>query len=113
MISDYYTKTFTVETPTTTIATLGSWAPTWSTAGAFKGWMDLVTGQDRLTGAQYIDQATHIIGCSSTNSWVTNRHRIKDNDGLIFRVLHNDDPVFRTHHREILLQFSQADQLTT
>lgn len=116
MITDYFTKTFTVESPSTTKATMGSWAPTWNSTtptGTFKGWMDMLTGRDANIGAQYIDQATHIIGCSSTVSWVTNRMRIKDPDNLIYRVLHNDDPVYRAHHREILLQFNQADNLTT
>jgi hypothetical protein len=113
MISDYFTLTFTVESPSTTKATLGSWAPAWVSAGTFKGWMDLLTGRDANIGAQYIDQATHIIGCGAENSWVTNRMRVKDPDGLIYRVLHNDDPVHRSHHREILLQFNQADNLST
>lgn len=113
MISDYYTKTFTVEAPTTTIGSLGSWSPTWSSVGTFKGWMDYLSGQDQMVAAQWIDVATHVIGCSSTNSWILNSHRIKDSDNNIYRVLHNDDPVFRSHHREIILQFSKQDNLST
>jgi hypothetical protein len=113
MISDYYDKTFTVEGPTTTQSNTGAWTPGWSSLGTIKGWIDYLSGQDVNVGAQFIDRATHVIGCSSTCSWVLNSYRIKDSDNLIYRVLHNDDPVRIQHHREIILEFNQSDNLST
>ena len=113
MIQDYYTKSFTVETPSTAQGSFGAYAPVWSTAGTFEGWIDYISGRDTLVSKQYIDVATHIIGCSSTNSWILNKHRIKDADSLIYRVLHNDNPIRRSHHLEILLEFNQSDNLST
>ena len=115
MISDYYTKTFTVEGATTASQTsaIGSWAPVLGTVGTFKGFMDYLSGQEQAVAAQYIDKATHIIGCSSTCSWVYNYHRIKDSDSKIYRVLHTDNPVYRDHHLEILLEYNESDNLST
>lgn len=113
MISDYYTNTFTVETPSTTIATIGSWNPSWSSAGTFKGFMDYLSGQDQRVAQQFIDRATHIIGCSSTNTWIYNYQRIKDSNSKIYRVLHIDNPVMRSHHLEILLEYNESDNLST
>jgi len=113
MITDYYTESFTVETPSTVQGSFGAYTPTWSTAGTFKGWIDYITGRDTLVAKQYIDVATHIIGCSSTNTWVKNKHRIKDSDNLIYRVLHTDNPIRKNYHLEILLEFNKSDNLST
>ena len=113
MITDYYTQTFTVERPSTNKSAIGGYNPTFTSAGTFKGWIDYLSGQEVKTGMQWIDDATHIIGCSSTNTWVLDSDRIKDADGLYFRVLHRDNPVIRNHHLEILLAFKQSDQLST
>ena len=112
-IQDYYTESFTVEVGSSAVSGIGSWNPVWSTAGTFKGWIDYVTGRDALVSAQYIDVATHVIGCSSTNSWVLNSHRIKDSDGSIYRVSHVDNPVRRSHHLEILIEYNKPDNLST
>ena len=113
MISDFYDQTFTVTTPSTTVSDMGSPEPTWSTAGTFKGWIDKVTGQEQSVGAQYLGVVTHVIGCSSTNTWILKKHRIVDADSLIFRVVDTDNPVKRYHHLEILLVFNGIDQLST
>jgi hypothetical protein len=114
MISDYYTQNFTVEAETTdNKAAIGSWAPTWATLGTFKGWMDYLTGRESLAAAQFIDKATHMIGCSSTNSWILPSHRIKDSDSKIYRVLHVDNPIRRDHHLEIILEYNESDNLST
>jgi hypothetical protein len=113
MISDFYTESFTVEQHTTAKATIGSWAPVWSMLGTFKGFMDYLSGRDMPVAAQFIDRATHIVGCSSTNTWIKNKHRIKDADSYIYRVLHVDNPVRREHHLEILLEYNESDNLST
>ena len=115
MIADYYTQTFTVEAPTTTKSSIGGWNPTYSSFGTFKGWLDKIErgNNEYMVGAQVLEITTHVIGCSSTNSWVLNTHRIKDADGLYYRILNNDNPIERDHHREIMLNFNQSDQLST
>jgi len=113
MIEDFYDKTFTVEKPSTGRSSMGAMGSGWTTVGTFIGFMDLVTGGSFIVGAQYLDRATHIIGCSSTNSWVLTNHRIKDPNNLYFNVLNNDDPVGLEHHREILIEFKGANQLST
>lgn len=116
MISDYYNKTFTVESQTATVSTIGSWKPTWATLGTFKGFMDyamITSGREMHVAAQWIDKATHIIGCSSTNSWILPKHRIKDANSKIYRVLHCDNPMNRDHHIEILLEYNESDNLST
>ncbi len=116
MISDFYTESFTVETPSSAKSTIGSWAPTWSTLGTFKGFIDyamITKGREARISAQYLDRATHIIGCSSTCTWVLNKHRILDSDSLIYRVLHVDNPIRRNHHLEILLEYVGSDNLSS
>ncbi len=113
MISDYFTESFTVEAATTAKATIGSWAPVWATLGTFTGFMDYLSGGDMQVSAQFIDKATHIIGCPSTCTWILNKHRIKDSDSKIYRVLHVDNPVRRSHHLEILLEYIGTDNLST
>ena len=113
MIQDYYTESFTVEAPTSAKATIGSWAPTWASAGTFKGWIDYLSGRESQISAQFVDRATHIIGCSSTCGWILNKHRIKDSDSKIYRVLHVDNPIRRSHHLEILLEYTGTDNLST
>jgi len=113
MIKDYYTSTFIIEAPSTTKNALGAWNPTWSTLGTITGFMDYLTGQDTQVAAQFIDKATHIIGCSSTCTWITNNHRVLNAAGLYFRVLHVDNPVLRNHHMEILVGYNESDNLST
>ena len=113
MISDFYDDLFTVEASTTVQSALGSYAPTWSTLGTFYGWIDYLSGRETLVGSQYVDKATHVIGCSSTNSWVTEKHRIKNASNKYFRILHTDNPVMRNHHLEILLEYNETDNLST
>jgi len=113
MIEDFYTESFTVEAATTAKATIGSWAPTWASAGTFKGWIDYLFGKDVQVSAQFADKASHIIGCSSTCSWIKNYHRILDSDSKKYRVLHVDNPVRRSHHLEILLEYNESDNLST
>jgi hypothetical protein len=118
MISDFYTESLTVEAQTSaaSVATIGSWKPTWGTLGTIKGFIDYATqgsGREAHIAAQWIDKATHIMGCSSTCSWIKNYHRIKDSDSLIYRVLHVDNPIRRNHHLEILLEYNESDNLST
>ena len=115
MISDFYTKLFTVEAYTTALSAMGSWEPTTSTVGTFYGFIDLISQiyQSEKVGDQYLTNATHIIGCAASNSWITTSHRIKDSGSLYYNVLLNDDPVGRAHHREIYLEYKGADQLST
>jgi len=113
MISDFYTESFTVSSRTATVSSIGSYTATWATLGTFKGFMDYLSGQERQISAQYIDRATHIIGCSSTCSWITALHRITDADGKKYRVLHTDNPVQRDHHLELLLEYNESDNLST
>jgi hypothetical protein len=116
MISDYYTESFTVEQKSSAKSTIGSWAPVWSPLGTFKGFIDyavIVSGRESHIGAQFIDKATHVIGCASTNSWILPSHRIKDSDSKIYRVLHVDNPIRRDHHLEILLEYNESDNLST
>ena len=113
MISDFYTKLFTVEGFTTSLSAMGSWEPTETTVGTFYGFIDLMSNQYKKVGDQYLANATHIIGCNVSNSWVTTSHRIKDAAGLYYNVLLNDNPVERDHHREIYLEYKGADQLST
>lgn len=113
MISDYYTETFTVEAASSTVSALGSWNPTWTTAGTIKGWIDQIRGDEQQIAAQWAEKATHIVGCSSTCSWVQNNHRIKDSASKIYRVLDIDNPLRRNHHLEILLEYNAADNRST
>jgi len=113
-IEDFYIDLFIVEKSTSGQSALGSWKPVWSSTGTFYGWIDYLSGREVLIGSQYVDKATHIIGCSSTNSWITNKHRIKDSDGLIFRILHPPDNIMRMdHHDEILLEYNETDNKST
>ena len=113
MISDFYDQSFTVTTPSTTTTSMGSLEPTWSTVATFKGWIDKVSGQEQRVAAQHLGVVTHVIGCSSTNTWILKKHRIVDADSLIFRVVDTDNPVKRNHHLEILLEYNGIDQLST
>ena len=115
MIEDYFTETFTVEAQTTaaSVSAIGSYKPTWGTLATITGFMDYLSGQERNVAAQYIDKATHIIGCSSTCTWLKAYHRIKDSDSKIYRVLHVDNPVRRSHHLEVLLEYNESDNLST
>ena len=115
MIEDYYTEAFTVEAQTTaaTRSGIGSYKPTWGTLGTIMGFMDYLTGREVAVSAQYVEKASHIIGCSSTCTWVRNYHRIKDSDNKVYRVLHVDNPVRRSHHLEILLEYNETDNLST
>ena len=113
MIKDYYTSTFVIESPSTVKNALGAWNPVWSTAGSIIGFMDYLAGSDQKISAQFIDKATHIIGCSSTCSWIKNKYRVVNAAGLYFRVLHVDNPVLRNHHLEILLEYNESDNLST
>jgi len=113
MVSDYYTNLFTVEKNSSAVATIGSWAPVWSTLGTFYGWIDYISGQEQMIAAQYIGKASHIIGCSSTVSWVTSAHRIKDSDSKIYRILNVDNPLRKSHHMEFLLEYNETDNLST
>lgn len=113
MISDYYDQTFTVESASSTVSALGSWNPTWSTAGTILGWIDQITGNEYRLPAQVLEKATHVIGCSSTCSWVQTNHRIKDSDGYLYRVLTVDNPLRMGHHLEIILEYNGADNRST
>jgi len=113
MITDYFTEAFTVEASTTTVSAIGSWAPAWATLGTFSGFMDYLTGREIMVSAQFIDKATHIIGCPSTCTWIKTAHRILDSNSKVYRILHIDNPVFRDHHLEILLGYNESDNLST
>jgi len=114
-IQDYFTESFTVESQTTAsaVSAMGSWKPTYGTLGTFKGFIDYLTGRETNISAQYIDKATHIVGCPSTCTWIHNNHRILDSDSKIYRVLHTDNPIRRSHHLEILLEYNESDNLST
>ena len=115
MITDYFTKTFTVESQTTasSVSAIGAYSPTYGTLGTFKGFIDYLSGGERGIANQYIDKATHIIGCPSTCTWIYPRHRIKDADSNIYRILNIDNPIGRSHHLEILLEYHKSDNLST
>ena len=113
MITDYYTETFTVERPSTAKSAIGAYDPTFTSVGTLNGWLDYVTGREMQTAAQWLPEVTHVIGCSSTNSWVLNSDRIKDADGLYYRIVNRDNPVNRNHHLEILLSYKGVDNLST
>jgi len=116
MISDYYDQDFTVEYESSTVkSALGSWKPSFTTVATFKGFMDMMNkgvGSNQV-GAQWLDSASHIIGCSSTNSWIKPEYKIKDSDNNIYRVLHIDNPIRRNHHLEIYVEFHGSDMLST
>ena len=117
MITDYFTESFTVESQTTAASksAIGSWNPTWGTLGTFKGFMDYndMAGPERQRADQYIEKATHVVGCPSTCTWIKTYHRIKDSDSKIYRVLNTDNPIRRSHHLEILLEYNRSDNLST
>ena len=115
MISDYFNKTFTVKRDSPKKSTMGSYEPTSSTIGTFTGFIDLMTKGNYINkvGGQYLENASHVIGCSSTVSWVNANHKIVDASNLIYNVLNNDDPVGRGHHREIIVEYKGFDQLST
>lgn len=115
MIEDFYTESFTVTGKTTaaSVSAIGSFNPTFGSVGSFMGFMDYLSGQERPVAAQYIDKATHIIGCSSTCSWIKPAYKISDSNSKVYRVLHIDNPIMRDHHLEILLEYNESDNLSS
>ena len=110
-IKDYYTETFIIESPSTTVSDIGGWTPSYSTLSTILGAIDELTGQDQNIAKQYIDKATHILFCSSTVT-ITSKYRVTY-DSEYYRVLNVDNPVKRSHHLEVLLEYNESDNLST
>lgn len=82
---------------------LGQYIASYIPNGSFKGWLDMLGGNETIDQKAITANSTHVIVTPEINAQVTIADHVIYN-GQVYEVTFVDDPVNINHHLEIYLK---------
>lgn len=71
-----------------------------------KGYLDLLSGDERTTNNTFMEESTHVLIAEYRNDISSKKHWVIDNQGIRYDITLVDDPMNMHHHLEIYLKFN-------
>jgi len=84
---------------------IGGMAATTSVVKTIRGWIDLLSGDERTDNLAIMEVSTHVL-ITNYQTGITRANRIIDEDGNEYDITLVDDPMKLHRHLEIFLKFT-------